>query len=245
MALISGFFFGIAGWARLEFILYVAVPLLVLIFVLDRQAAASRDQNFKTLLSFAVPALLPASAWFATLAAMISLDETIVLGLMAFCLLLWMMILAFRFGRTQWSDRTILVSAIAAAAAYLLLLHTLGPTKLSTASALGIGVYRSLAFHGFYAFTVFLILFLFAGRPGPISGAEKYLGTFLILYLILHFALYAYFHPEWSSFREYWEATWVRPGNGVNTADTRELLAFYPALIFFIALLPKVKEIFR
>ncbi len=54
-ALISGLFFGISSWARLEFILYMAIPLLLLVFCLDRNNNLAPVAKRRVLWGFATP----------------------------------------------------------------------------------------------------------------------------------------------------------------------------------------------
>jgi hypothetical protein len=58
----------------------------------------------------------------------------------------------------------------------------------------------------------------------------------------VHFAIYTFGEPKWQVLSAYIDATFVHFGNSVNSSGTREMLAFYPIFVFFIACLPRVKE---
>jgi hypothetical protein len=244
-ALISGMFFGISAWARLEFILYVAIPFLLLVFCLDRNTNLPPVAKRRVVWGFALCALIPASLWFVTLWSMIGSDEKTILGLMAACALFWTLIPVYLKGWTQLGNRMLIGMGIVLVAGFFGLFFLFGPMNLSPGTALMVGLFRTFAFQIFYSFTVLLIIFLFAGRLWELSSPQKYMGVLLIFYCCGHFVLYSYFHPEWNSFAQYLSAIWPHPGNGVNTADTREMLAFYPVLIFFISFLPKIRQAFR
>ena len=244
-ALISGLFFGISAWARLEFILYVAIPYLLLVFCLDRNSNLPHVDQRRVFWGFTLCALIPASLWFSTLWGMIGSEEKTIFGLMAACVFLWILIPTYLKGWTRLGNRTLIGIGIVMVASFFGLFFTFGPMNLSPGTALMVGLFRTFAFHIFYSFTVLLVIFLFAGRLWELSSPQKYVGVLLIFYLCGHFVLYSYFHPEWNSFAQYLSAIWPNPGNGVNTADTREMLAFYPVLIFFISFLPKIRQAFR
>ena len=244
-ALISGMFFGIAAWARLEFILYVAIPFLLLVFCLDRNSNLPPVAQRRVFWGFALCALIPPSLWFSTLWGMIGSDEKTILGLMAACASLWILIPAYLNGWTRMGDRTLMGFGFVLVAGFFALFILFGPMNLLPGTALMVGLFRTFAFHIFYSFTVLVVLFLFGGRLQELSSPQKYMGVLLIFYLCGHFVLYSYFHPEWNRFAQYLSAIWPHPGNGVNTADTREMLAFYPVLIFFISFLPKIRQAFR
>jgi hypothetical protein len=244
LALISGMFFGISAWARLEFILYVAIPFLLLVFCLNRNSNLPSVDQRRVFLGFALCAFIPASLWFSTLWSMIGPEENTLLGLMAACALLWALIPAHLKGWTQLGNGVLTGFGFIWVAGFFGLFISFGPGNLPPGTALLVGLFRTVAFHIFYLFTALLVLFLFSGRLQELSPSQKYVGVLLIFYLCGHFVLYSYFHPEWNSFAQYLSAIWPHPGNGVNAADTREMLAFYPALIFFISFLPKIRQAF-
>ncbi|MCH8313550.1 MAG: hypothetical protein IID17_11255, partial [Nitrospinae bacterium] len=92
-AFLSGTLFGLAAWSRLEFLLYNAIPILILIYVLDRNSTISKKEKNKILLCLAVPLLLFSTLWFLTLAGFDSSLERRVLAVGLAGMGMWFMVL--------------------------------------------------------------------------------------------------------------------------------------------------------
>ena len=67
-AILSGTLFGLSAWSRLEFLLYNAIPILILIYALDRNDTFNKSRKNKILLCLAAPSLFFSTLWFLTLA---------------------------------------------------------------------------------------------------------------------------------------------------------------------------------
>jgi hypothetical protein len=94
----------------------------------------------------------------------------------------------------------------------------------------------------FFAGTVFLFVFLFTEKLRQRPLAEKHLGAFLLLFMLVQFFIYAYSGLKWPTLSHYVENTFIHPGNSINLSDTRGTLAIYPAFVFFIFCLPGIKK---
>jgi hypothetical protein len=116
------------------------------------------------------------------------------------------------------------------------------PPELSPWTALAIRLFRLFAVQIFFAGTVFLFIFLFTEKLSQRSLAEKNLGVFLLLFLLVQFFIYAYSGLKWPTLLDHFENTFVHPGNSINLSDTRGTLAIYPAFVFFIFCLSVIKK---
>jgi hypothetical protein len=245
LAFLSGTLFGLAAWNRLEFLLYNSIPLLILIYALDRNTACSKRIRNKILICLSTPLLFFPSLWFATLLNFDSPLERRVLAVGLVCLGMWGLVLLF----LKWDfnlKRTRLIGMGALAVGlYLTLMILGGPQNVSLVKGLLITSIRSISVHGFYMCTLFLALFLFKEKLRTLTEPVKLLGVFLVFYPLVHFLIFSYSEPKWTDISTYFEALWVQPGHSINLSDTRGMLAFYPVLIFFIAGLPVVKRGFE
>ncbi len=242
LAIISGTFFGIAAWTRLEFLLYNAIPLLLLIAALHRNTAIPKKERNKVLLSFAVPLLFFSSLWFLTLVTFDSALERRVLAVACVCVGLWFVVLASLKWHFKLTNKRWVVIGGLGAGFYLVLMIVAGPQSVSLGKALLIALTRSLSVHAFYAMTAVLIFFLFWQDLKKLPETKKLLGVFLILYPLAHFAIFSYSEPKWPHLAAYVDAVVIHPGHSINLSDTRAMLAFYPLLVFFIAGLPLVQN---
>ncbi len=241
-ALLSGTFFGLAAWSRLEFLLYNAIPLLILIYVLDRNRVLSKIQKNTILLGLAVPLLFFSTLWFLTLAGFDSPLERRVLAVGLAGMGMWLLVLI----NLKWNFhlnkmRLIGVGALAVVL-YLALMLVGGPQSVSLGKALLIPMIRSISVHAFYLCTMLLGLFIFFEKLQNLSEPEKLLGWFLLFYPLVHFMIFSYSEPKWGDISTYVEAILVHPGHSINLSDTRGMLAFYPIFLFFIAGLPVIKR---
>lgn len=243
-AFLSGIFLGISAWSRLEFLLYSAIPILILIYVLDRNDIFNKKQKNNILLCLAVPSLIFSTLWFLTLAGFDSPIEKRVLAVGLAGMGVWLIVLInlkwnFHINKTRL--RTL---GILAAVGYLALMLAGGPQSVSLGKALAIASVRSISVHVFYSCTLFLGVFLFFEKLKKLSEPEKLLGWFLVFYPLAHFLIFSYSEPKWSDLSTYIDILLVHPGHSINLSDTRGMLAFYPVLIFFISVLPVVRRSF-
>ncbi|GJL79449.1 MAG: hypothetical protein NPINA01_24380 [Nitrospinaceae bacterium] len=245
LAFLSGALFGIASWSRLEFLLYNAIPLLLLIYVLDRNSAYSKKTKNRILICLAVPLLFFSTLWFLTLLSFDSvLDRRVVAVGLAGLGMVLVMLVFFKWDFNLKKTRLIGFASLAGIL-YLAMMVVGGPQSMSLGKALLIALIRSVSVHVFYLGTIFLVLFLFKENLKKLTASEKILGWFLVLYPLVHFLIFSYSEPKWTEIFKYIEVLWVRPGYSINLSDTRGMMAFYPILIFFIAGLPMVKKGFE
>jgi len=245
LAFLSGTLFGLAAWSRLEFLLYNAIPLLILIYVLDRNRVLSKKRKSKILLHLAIPLLFFSSLWFATLLNFDSSLERRVVAVGLVCGGLWSLVLLFLKWDFNLKRARLIGIGTSAIVLYFILMMTGGPQLVSLGKALLISSIRSISVHAFYLCTLFLGIFLLRENLGKLSEPIKLLGWLLIFYPLVHFLIFSYSEPKWIHISAYLEALLVHPGHSINLSDTRGMLAFYPILIFFIAGLPLIKRGFK
>lgn len=244
LAFISGTLFGLAAWNRMEFLLYNAIPLLILIFVLDRNAVFSKKIKNKILLCLAAPLLFFPTLWFATLLSFESVLERRVVAVGLVCGGMWLLMLLFLKWDFHLKKGRLLGIGALAVVMYLMLMAAGGPQSVSLGKGLLITFIRSISVHGFYCCTLFLGIFIFLEKLRKLSEPEKLLGWFLVFYPLVHFLIFSYSEPKWIHVSAYIEAVLVHPGHSINLSDTRGMMAFYPVLIFFIAGLPVMRRSF-
>ena len=243
-ALLSGFFFGMASWTRMEFLVYGAVPLAGLVYVVEQKPRFDRSQKNKILLPFSGLMLGIPSAWFLTLLSFKIFLGLFLGALLAVCALSWIFILAVALGKVKVKmSRKSLLPLIVSASLGFIIIIALRFDSLST--SLWLGVFRTLFFNGFYLCTAGLALFLFTGGLKGLNIPEKALGVFIVFYFIFHFVVYTFVGTKWPTIKEYLDALFIHPGNAANASGTREMMAIYPTFVFFISLLPRVRESFK
>ena len=243
-ALLSGILFGLAGWSRLEFLLYNTIPLLILIYVLDRNRTFSKKFKNKILLCLAIPTLFFSTLWFLTLAGFDSSLEKRVLAVGLVGVGMWLLVWVNLKWDFQLSKTRLIGLGILAFVGYLALMLVSGPQSVSLGKALLITLIRSISVHAFYSCTLFLGTLLLFEKMQKLSEAEKLLGGFLVFYPLAHFLIFSYSEPKWGDLSTYFEVLMIHPGHSINLSDTRGMLAFYPILIFFISRLPVVRRSF-
>lgn len=246
LALLSGIFFGVSAWVRLEFLLYGVIPFAGLIYVLEQRAELVQDQKNKILLAFTCPLLGMPFLWLMTALTFKNSYGIHIYGVLAVCVLAGICLLLFVFGalriKSRMTPKSLVLGGAIIVLLFVILLSTKGPKSVSPGQAVILGLYRTVFFNVFYSFTLFLAGFLFVGHAKKLRDAEKYMGGFLIAYLSMHFAIYTFGEPKWGALSAYLDATFVHFGNSVNSSGTREMLAFYPIFVFFITCLPQVRE---
>lgn len=242
LGLTGGICCGMAAWTRPEFLLYNAIPLLILIGVLGRTASLAKKEKNKILLSFALPLLFFSTLWFLTLLTFDSSLEKRVVAVGGACVGMWLLVLVSLVWNFNLQRKQMIGIGVLAVSLYLALMMLAGPERVPLWKGLSIGLLRSASVHVFYVFTAALVLFLFLEDLKKISAAKKLLGVFLIFYSLAHFAIFSYSEPKWVNFSAYVDAVAVHPGHSINLSDTRAMLAFYPVLVFFIAGLPVVRR---
>jgi len=241
LALLSGILFGLASWTRPEFVLYSAVPIFLLIAAFDCQEEIVGERN-PLIIRFSIAALILPSLWFAVLLNFDgSLDASFKLLIMA-CAGLWIGLGLVLTRVVRLVPRITMAVAIIVVATCLIGLFVFLPAELSPWTALAIRLFRLFAVQIFFAGTVFLFIFLFTEKLSQRSLAEKNLGVFLLLFLLVQFFIYSYSGLKWPTLSDHFENTFFHPGNSINLSDTRGTLAIYPAFVFFIFCLSAFKK---
>jgi hypothetical protein len=243
-AFLSGTLFGLAAWSRLEFLLYNAIPILILIYFLDRNSIFSKAKKNKILLCLAVPIMFFSTLWFLTLAGFDTPLERRVFAVGLAGMGMWGIVLANLKWNFHLNNKRLIGMGALAVIGYLAMMLAGGPQSVSLGKALSITLIRSISVHAFYLCTLFLGTFLFFEKLKKLSEPEKLLGWFLLFYPLVHFLIFSYSEPKWNDLSAYIEVLLVHPGHSINLSDTRGMLAFYPILIFFISGLPMVRRSF-
>jgi len=243
-ALLSGLGFGVAAWTRPEFLLYGAIPWVFLMYLISRREFARQGAKEKIFVAFACSLLALPTVWSLFLLKTGMELPASSMGVMAVTFGMWMVTGAFLWGFRRCDSRFWTGLGLILGLIFILGLMSGSRTGLTPGQALLMGIYRSLGFNAFYSFLwvfVFLILFSSWRRwPRPL----KYFGGMLVSYWILHFMMYTLLPLKSTSVAQYFDTIRISPGDAVNSPDTRELLAFYPALLFFTTFLPKVRKAF-
>lgn len=241
LAVLSGLMFGLASWTRPEFVLYSAVPIFLLIVVIDSQKKFIDERN-PIVIRFSIATLILPSLWFAVLLNFEGPLDTIFKQLIIGCALLWVGFGLALFRTVHFTPRNSVVIGVFAVGICLIGLFIFLPSEYSPWTKLAVRFFRLFAVQFFFAGTVFLFIFIFTEKLRQRPIVEKTLGTFLLLFLLVQFFIYAYSGLKWPTLSDYFDNTFVNPGNSINLSDTRGTIAIYPAFVFFIFCLPGVKK---
>jgi hypothetical protein len=241
LAVLSGLLFGLASWTRPEFVLYSAVPIFLLIAVFDCQKEFIGERN-PVIIRFSIAALILPSLWFAVLLNFNGSLDTIFKQLIMGCAVLWIVLGLVLFRVVHFTPRASFIVGVFAVVICLIGLFVFLPSKFSPWTTLAIRFFRLFVVQIFFAGTVFLFVFLFTEKLRQRPQAEKNLGAFLLLFMLVQFFVYAYSGLKWPTLSHYVENTFVYPGNSINLSDTRGTLAIYPAFVFFMFCLPGIKK---
>lgn len=243
LALLSGFFFGLASWTRMEFVVYGVIPLAGLAYVLEQRTGFDRKQKNKILLPFAGLTLGIPSAWLLTVLTFKEHEGVFVGGAMVVCALGWVFVLTVAFDMIKINRKNLPMIFVSGCLVFIAAIAWRYAAALPW--ALFSAVYRTVFFNAFYLFTAGLVFFVLAGGLKSLGVSEKILGGFIVSYILLHFAIYSFTGSKWPTMRENFDAVFIHPGNAVNVSGTREMLAIYPVFIFFISCLPRIRGALR
>ena len=239
-SLVSGIFLGLAAWTRIEFLLYDLVPIFLTILTFSRHR--DKINGLKSLGLFLSAILIFPSIWFLTLLTfeMKILSQIKIVGVT--CSFLWILTLGLVWRKWKFSESNVRLIFMVSVLGYfgLLLLAETGAVPIW--KQILISLYRTSTIHVFYLFTSFLFIFIFFEKIKILPEIKKILGCFLLLFLFVHLAIFAYANPKWPNIGQFFYATFVQPGNSINLSDTRGIMSFYPVFIFFISSLPFVSE---
>tara|TARA_Y100001936_G_C16049051_1_gene656568 strand:+ start:150 stop:1040 length:891 start_codon:yes stop_codon:yes gene_type:complete len=239
-ALVSGLLLGLAAWTRIEFLLYDLVPIFLTIYIFSRFKV--ENWSSKSLAIFFPSLLLFPSIWFFNLYTFeISIfNQFKIMG--GICTLLWVISLSLTLGKWKISQNFVLMALVVSIVTYLFILLMFGIGPVPVWKKLAISLYRISTIQTFYLFTSFLVIFLFFENLKNLSEIKKYLGYFLILFLLMHIAIFTYSNPKWPTLNRFFQATLIQPGDSVNLSDARGMMSVYPVFIFFISSLPFIKK---
>lgn len=246
LAGLCGTLFGLAAWTRLEFLLYGGLAMVAFAVALSQAEGMAARLKSRLFRIFSIAVLVLPTAWFVCVHYFQMGGDSRIRAIELICGVLWLsvLVLPLLISRVRLGKLAILSSVAALAALFLLALVIGGPRGIATVNVIFLGAYRTLFFNGYFAFTVFVALLIFLEPLRNWSLATKFLGGFLLAYLCVHFALYTYMPPKWDALTPYIDATFIHPGKAANSSGTREMLAFYPILIFFVSRLPRVRASF-
>ena len=239
-ALVSGILLGLAAWTRIEFLLYDLVPIFLTIYIFSQFKDGMT--NSKSLRVFFLSLLFFPSIWLINLLTFemnLLIQIKMVSGV---CIFLWGLALGFTWRKWKISKLSIILVFVFAVIGYFVLLVVAGTGPVVVWKKVVISFYRTSTVHIFYLFTSSLVIFLFFQKIKELSEMKKILGCLLILYLFVHLAIFAYATPKWPTLGEFFNATFIQPGNSVNLSDTRGMMSIYPVFIFFIASLPFLRQ---
>ena len=233
LALLSGFFFGLASWTRPEFFLYSILPFFLLVCAFDRQEKFLSERN-PIIIRFAMAAFTLPSLWFLILLNFNGPLDTTFKQLIMGCVCLWIGLGLVLFRVVRFSPRASTLIGAFAVVICLAGLFIIPLQDFSPWTMLAVRFFRLFAVQIFFAGTVFLFVFIFIEKLRQLPLAEKNLGVLLLLFILMQALVYAYSGLKWPTLSHYIENTFFHPGNSINLSDTRGTLAIYPAFVFFI-----------
>ncbi|MEE2986684.1 MAG: hypothetical protein VX667_02725 [Nitrospinota bacterium] len=247
LALLSGSMIGLACWTRLEFVLYGAIPILMLSFYLQRNEDIEKSLKNHVHFCFSCSILTLPTIWIVSLYFFQIPAGTKIQGTGIICLLLWVLVMGFPYWspRIVFKPKHLLSVPVVLVAIFFVVLAVSGPDSVSFGMAILLGLYRTVVYNIYFSVTVVLVMFLFLEPWKNQSAPVKLLGGFLLAYLFVHFAIYTFMPPKWDNLKAYIDATFIHPGNAVNSSGVRGMIAFYPIFVFFISCLKTVRKGFE
>ncbi len=243
LAVLSGFFFGLAGWTRPEFLIFSAIPMFLLVCAFDRKNKPIEGRKL-TIACFSMTSLFLPSIWFLVLLKFNEPLDNIFYQLILACLGLWIGISLVLLTRLRLTYRISISVSIFVILVCLIGFILIVPVNVSIFTTVIIRLFRLFAVHIFFIGTALLIGYLFYGRVRQLPAEEKVFGTLLLLFIFTQFIIYAYSGLKWPTLMHYVNNTFYQPGNSINLSDTRGTIALYPLLVFFVFSLPRFKKNF-
>jgi len=241
LAILSGFFFGLASWTRPEFLIYSAIPIFLLVCAFDRANKTIEGRKL-IIVYFSIMALTLPSIWFLVLLNFNEPLDDIFKQLILACLGLWIGVGIILVTRIRLTYRVAIgISSFIFLVCFIGLILVV-PVNISIFTTLIIRLFRLFAVHIFFLGTALLIVYLFYCRMRQLSIEEKLFGGLSLFFIFTQFTVYAYSGLKWPTFTHYFNNTFYQPGNSINLADTRGTIVFYPLLVFFVFCLPKIKQ---
>lgn len=244
MAFLSGLFFGLAAWTRLEFLLYGLIA-IGLTLCAESYLRKEGEGDRKSFLLFFLPLLAFPTIWFLSLANFDSSLYGSVKMLGVAGVFAWLTVLAFMMVSWKLKLSVLVKMGVLGAIVCIIFIFMDNSGTVPGWKKLSIALYRTITVHGFYLFTVLLSGFIFLGGLKNIPDRNKLFALFLVFYPLVHFGIFSFTTPKWDTFGEYVTATFIHPGNSVNFSDTRGMISMYPLLLFFIASILSVRRGFE
>lgn len=261
--LFSGVFFALAVWTRLEFLVFFAIPLLIL------QYHSIKTHSFRLPFFLALPPIALGLFWSLFLHVFFpgplkfSLADIGVLSVLVFLLGIYSFFYKYATMEDTEASRPGWVSEIfylkyclteflsrhwaAVLLTALSLLFIFGEFKildpiLPTVSFYIVSAesrfFQTLMQHSFWIFTNALLILFFL-KQTPKNLELKYIFFFLLSLVVLHNLLYIVLGPGKMFGRgvvEIIQLHLFRAGNYLNGSSSRELISFYPIVIFGVGL---------
>ncbi len=244
-AIISGICFGMSAWTRPEFILYSALPMAILIYLVTQSKNFLQKERSEILPKFMVPGLGIPSIWYLWMNAFIEEIPFSSLGMSILCLSMWFLFVAALLNLVPKSKNFWLGGIVFSGFSFFVALWFPSKTELTPFSALGMGIFRTIGFQIFFMFTSGLLALIFIQKWSELSISVKMFCWLLLGYITLHFVLYTLLPMRSGTVVQYFDNPFISLGDAVNSPDTRELLAIYPAFLFLISLFPSVRRSFK
>ncbi len=244
-ALVSGLGFGAACWVRPEFGLYSGMALLLLMELLHRYPNHDRPGADHVFPVFAVAALGLPTLWAAVLLAVVPGVHSTGMGSVGLIFLGWVLTLVWGLGWFVGSRRQLIILMVAGGLGFLAMLFVGPQTSLTPATAVLMGLFRTIGFQVFFAFSFLLWAPALTARWSRLTVAHRYLMLFLLGYLLVHLMVYTLLPLKSLNAAQFFGTPMISPGDAVNSSDTREYLAWYPVFIFWVACLPKIRKAFQ
>ena len=241
LAILSGFFFGLAGWTRPEFLIFSAIPMFLLVCAFDRKNKPIEGRKL-TIAYFSMTSLALPSIWFLVILNFNDPLDSIFKQLILTCLALWIGVSLVLITKIRLTYRISIGISIFVLLFYFIGLILVVPVNVSIFTTLIIRLFRLFSVHIFFIGTSLLIIYLFYGRMRQLNVEEKFFGALAAFFISTQFMVYSYSGLKWPTFIHYVNNTFYQPGNSINLSDTRGTIAFYPLLVFFVFCLPKLKQ---
>lgn len=240
-ALLSGIFYGFALWVRLEFLIYYFIPFSITICLIKELPLNLKRSLF---LLFTIPVLIISSIWNIFTIIHFSNQtgfnyEIVFANILLFVIFIFYLMDFLKINQKLFPYYLTVFSLI-----FLVIYYKYNLTIPIILNKLETSIARTIVHNYFFSATSLLFLLLIFTKLNSLDKVNIYFGVFLLFYLILHTLLYCYGPSKWQSGIEYFKISLFQPGLFINASGTREMIAFYPVFVFFIATLPNVRKAF-
>ncbi|PIR01437.1 MAG: hypothetical protein COV66_01360 [Nitrospinae bacterium CG11_big_fil_rev_8_21_14_0_20_45_15] len=243
-ALLSGCLFGLAGWTRWEYLIYDLAPVILMFLLLNRMASLPHIEKKKIISCFCLPLLALPTLWCLIVLVSGSPSYSKTPEVMFVCAGLWVFFLWMTISNkaeARIEPKNLVFPILYGALIFMAFALMRGLDGLFYNGS--VALFRLIAGPLFFAFTPVIALLFFIKRQA-LSDEAKFLAAILLGFVILHLGVFTYADLKWGEWQEYVRATFFKPGSSINLSDVRGMIAFYPAFVFFIAILPAVEQSF-